>query len=244
MRSTDRPPYQTGPGAPAVESGQTPQENGLARPRGTENRQAASAGLVRYGKVERPHAVVDVEGHRCRRGGGGRVRCGHERGASGVASWRDAAERDHHGCDGESQCRRSQGGGQADPAELVVGVNRQRERVVGEDDDRPVLTEGAQPRQDHAGADSRCGQRECHVTEPGELGVTERGGHVECGRVDGPERRPGGHDEEGGCAERLREHDAGQRIGQVSAEQLAEERVGPYEVDQQDPAHQRRQSQR
>ena len=115
--------------------------------------------------------------------------------------------------------------------------------MVGEDDDRPVLAEGAQPRQDHAGADSGCGQRECHVTEPGQLGVTERGGHVECGRVDGPERRPGGHDEEGGCAERLGEDDAGQRIGQAPAEQLAEERVGPHQVDQQDPAHQGRQRQ-
>ena len=165
---------------------------------------------------------------------------GTKAGRARVAPWRDAAERDHHGCDGESQGGRSQGRGQADPAELVVGVHRQRERVVGEDDDRPVLAEGAQPRQDHAGADSGCGQRECHVTEPGELGVTEGGGHVECGRVDGPERRPGGHDEEGGCAERLREDDAGQRIGQVPAEQLAEERIGPHQVDQEDPAHQGR----
>ena len=82
-----------------------------------------------------------------------------------------------------------------------------------------------------------------HVTEPGELGVPERGGHVECGRVDGPERRPGGHDEEGGCAERLCEDDAGQRVGQAAAEQLAEERVRAHQVDQQDPAHQGRQRQ-
>ena len=79
--------------------------------------------------------------------------------------------------------------------------------------------------------------------EPGELGVAERGGHVERGRVDGPERRPGGHDEKGGCAERLGQDDAGQGIGQMPVEQLAEEGVGPHQVDQQDPAHQRGQRQ-
>ena len=168
----------------------------------------------------------------------------HERGRARAASWCDPAERDHDGRDGESQGRRSQCGGQADPAELVVGVDRQGKRVVGEDDDRPVLTEGAQPRQHHPGTDSGCGQRERHETEPGELGVTERGGHVECGRVDGLERRPGGHDEKRGCAERLCQDDAGERIGQTSIEQLAEERVRPHQVDQQDPAHQGRQRQR
>ena len=115
--------------------------------------------------------------------------------------------------------------------------------MVGEDDDRPVLAKGAQPGQHHAGADSGCGQRDCHEAEPGELGVAERGGHVERGRVDGTERSAGGHDEKGGGAERLCQHDAGKRVGETAAEQLAEKGVGAHQIDQQDPAHEGRQRQ-
>ena len=160
-----------------------------------------------------------------------------------MAPWRETAERDHDGRDGESQGRRSQGGGQADPAELVVRVHGQGKRVVGEDDDRPVLTEGAQPGQHHPGADSGCGQRDRHEPESGELGVAERGGHVERGRVDGTERRAGGHDQKRGCAKRLCQDDAGERVGETAAEELAEEGVGAHQIDQQDPAHQGRQRQ-
>src|SRR5271155_4303095 len=77
-------------GGPAVEPSQTPEESGLTRPRGTENRETASAGLVRHGKVELPDAVVDVEGDWSWRGDGRRVGCRHECGASRVVLWRDA----------------------------------------------------------------------------------------------------------------------------------------------------------
>ena len=54
-----------------------------------------------------------------------------------MAPWRDTAERDHHGCDSEGQCGRSQRRRKSNPVELIVGVNRQREWVIGEESPAP-----------------------------------------------------------------------------------------------------------
>jgi hypothetical protein len=74
--------------------------------------------------------------------------------------------------------------------------------------------------------------------------VPESGSHVVEGRVKRGERRPGSHDEERRCHERLGQHDADPGVSQRAVENLAEVRVRTDQVDQQDAAHQRWQCQR
>lgn len=74
--------------------------------------------------------------------------------------------------------------------------------------------------------------------------MPERGRHVQVGRIDGAEGGSGRHYQERGCAERLGQHDADDRIGEVSVEQPTQKGVRPHQIDQQDAAHQRGKGQR
>ena len=113
------------------------------------------------------HRQVDIEANRLR----GKWRDRHhrlcERLRGGGPLWpahTAQAQRHRRHADGE-RCR-SDRGGETNPAELVVGVQRQRERVIGQDNGGSVLPEGPKPSQQHAGSDAICGQRHGHASEP------------------------------------------------------------------------------
>lgn len=73
-----------------------------------------------------------------------------------------------HNDDGDPKCQRGGGdrGREANPTELVVGVDGQRERVVRQHDHRAVFTEGAEPGQQHAGTDPGGGKGYGDPPEP------------------------------------------------------------------------------
>ena len=109
-----------------------------------------------------------------------------------------------------------------------------------QDHGRAELAEGAQPGEQQTGAQTAARDRHGDAQEARELATPEAGGEVEQRRVDRGEARASDDHEERRRDERLREHDASQRVGQRATEERAERRVGPDDVDQQDAAHQRR----
>ena len=134
---------------------------------------------------------------------------------------------------------------QPDAAELVVGVDRQRGRVVGEDDDRAVLAEGAQPGQQPCPRGPRAPRRAARRARSARVSECPRVAATSSRAVvDARERGARGDDEERRRDEGHRDDDAGERVGEVPAEVPAEPGVGAHEVDEDDAAHQRRQRER
>jgi hypothetical protein len=93
-------------------------------------------------EVERAEVMVDIEAdwrrtRRYRSNGLGR----YDRG-SGYAPQRQTTQDDDNDGHAEGQRRRSDGGRQPGPAELVIGVDGQGEGVIGENDHGAVLAEG------------------------------------------------------------------------------------------------------
>ena len=88
------------------------------------------------------------------------------------------------------------------------------------------------------------GDRQCDPAEAREFRVSEGRRHVQHGRVYCAKCRPGRHDQKWGGTERLGQHDAGQRHGKTTVEELAQVGVGPHEVDEQYAAHQRGEGER
>ena len=146
----------------------------------------------------------------------------------------DDAERDREGERGRRQRRR-----QSDSAELVVGVDRQRRGVVGQDDDRAVLAKGAQPREHHARAHALTCRGEGHAPEFRDLAVAERRRHVKEPLIECSERRACRHDQKRCAYEGHRDHDAEHRVRQMSLKESSQPGVGAHDVNENDPTHQR-----
>ena len=128
--------------------------------------------------------------------------------------------------------------------ELKLGVHRQAEGVVGDDDHRPVFAKRPQPGQHHSGPIPGQGDLQIDQPEPRQRSVAEGGGQTVKGGIDGLECRSGRHDDERSRDEGLGDDDASQRIGEVPVEMPPEEAVGTDQVDEQDAAHDGRQGQR
>jgi hypothetical protein len=116
--------------------------------------------------------------------------------------------------------------------------------VVGKDHGRAVLPKRPQPHQDQPRPDTVGRGRHVDAGEAGQRTVTKRGRDVTERGIDGPEGATGGHDEERQRDERLGDHEADHGLGEPLSRQLPEERVGTNDVNQQDPADQRRHRQR
>jgi len=155
-----------------------------------------------------------------------------------------AAQQQHGQRGAERDGDRQHGCGQPGGVEFDERVYGQRVGVVGEDDRRAELAEGAQPGEQQPGADA--GQRGGHgdAPEAREAPVPERGGDVLERWVDGGERSTRGDHEEGRGDERLREHDRQARFGQLAVEQPSECRVRSEHVEKQKATHQRWQRER
>ena len=129
--------------ARAVKTREAAQQRGLTRARGTEHREMIDARLVSDAQVERAESMVEVEAHRLSGDRRGRRWTRHDRRTRRRESHAHAAHQHDHDGHGEGEGRWGQGRGQSAPAELVVGVDRQRRGVVGENDDGAVLAEGS-----------------------------------------------------------------------------------------------------
>ena len=106
-------------------------------------------------------------------------------------------------------CRQSGAG------KLKLGIDRQAERVVSDNDHGPVFSKRPQPGQHHPGHDP--GQSDLQIDEPKprQRSMAEGGGQTVKGGIDGLKSRPGGDDHKGCGHKGLSDDNADHRIGEV-----------------------------
>ena len=226
-----------------AEARQAPQRRRLARPRGAEQGRAPTRRGGGRRQVERADSPFKGEGQL----GGATWRWGHRRGHVDAHPTRRGSEPqqgEEHGRDGNGEGGGSERECETAAGELGVGVHRQRERMVGEDDIGPELTEGPEPRQQQPRGDPRTRNGHTDPQECRELAHAERRRHVGVGARDRAEGAARRHDEKRRGDERLRQDDADQAVGEMATEETAERRVRADEGQEEDATDERREGER